>query len=189
MEPEGVGHEGGVNSALRDEAVDPPLFDDLYERHVDAVWRLLARAGVPSSDLEDAVQEVFLVAHRKLPEFRGDSQPKTWLFSIGLRVAKDARRRLARKGGTEPLDAHPRLESDQRLEEQTMQRQRFEQLLRLLDALDDDLREVFVLAELEELSAPEIATVTGHNVNTVYSRMRTARLRFAELVSQQEKTP
>ena len=78
-------------------------FDALYEAHVDAVWRLLQRFGVPESGLEDAVQEVFIVAHRKLKEFRGDSSLKTWLGGICVRVAKDARRLVARKGGLEPL--------------------------------------------------------------------------------------
>ena len=54
---------------------------------------------------------------------------------------------------------------------------------RLLDGLDDDQREVFVLAELEDLSAPEIAEALEVKLNTVYSRLRLARSAFAEVAA------
>jgi RNA polymerase sigma-70 factor (ECF subfamily) len=185
MEMPRPGHSPQVMSAsLRERPPATPDFDEVYETHVDAVWRLLQRSGVPEAELEDAVQEVFLVAHRRLADFRGESSVKTWLFGVGLRVAKDARRRLSRKGGHDALDDHGHLPSPHGLEEQTMHRQAFTQLLRLLESLGEELREVFVLAELEELTAPELSATLGVNVNTVYSRMRTARLRFDALVAE-----
>src|SRR5687767_127874 len=99
------GHSGDVTAAVSIPAGDlRPDFDTLYDEQVDGVWRLLQRFGVPESGLEDAVQEVFIVAHRRLSDFRGDSTLKTWLGGICVRVAKDVRRTLARKGGLEPLD-------------------------------------------------------------------------------------
>lgn len=160
-----------------------PDFDALYDAHVDGVWRLLQRFGVPESGLEDAVQDVFVVAHRKLKDFRGDSSLKTWLGGICVRVAKDARRTLARKGGTEPLDeAIP--QPGPQLEERVGQREALAQVLKLLAALDEEQREVFVLAELEGMTMPEIAEATGVNLNTLYTRLRTARQRFNALVAE-----
>ena len=69
-------------------------FRAFYDEHVALVWRTLFRLGVAKADLPDALQEVFLVAYRKLPEFEGRSKPSTWLVSICYRVAGD-RRRLA----------------------------------------------------------------------------------------------
>ncbi len=173
-----------MTAALSYSAPLPLDFDALYEAHVDGVWRLTQRLGVPESGLEDAVQEVFLIAHRRLSEFRGDSSLKTWLGGIAIRVAKEVRRSASRKGASEPLDDHPQLESPHRLEETVSQRQALAQVLKLLDALEDEHREVFVFADLEGLSAPEIAEVTGTNLNTIYTRLRTARQRFNALVAE-----
>ncbi len=178
------GHSEHVSAALSHSAPLPLDFDALYEAHVDGVWRLAQRLGVPDSGLEDAVQEVFLIAHRRLADFRGESTLKTWLGGITVRVAKDVRRSASRKGTPEPLEDHPQLESPHRLEETVSQRQALAQVLKLLDALDDDLREVLVFADLEGLSAPEIAEITGTNLNTIYTRLRTARQRFNALVAE-----
>lgn len=56
-------------------------------------------------------------------------------------------------------------------------------LHQLLDQLEDEKREVFVLAELEQLSAPEMAASLGVNVNTLYARVRAARAAFEQAVS------
>src|SRR5512139_2423593 len=69
-------------------------FRAFYDEHLALVWRTLFRLGMAKADLPDAVQEVFLVAFRKLPEFEGRSKPSTWLVGICYRVASD-RRRLA----------------------------------------------------------------------------------------------
>ena len=151
-----AGHSGdvtaGVSIPLRQPTRD---FDALYEAHVDGVWRLLERFGVPESGLEDAVQDVFIIAHRRLSEFRGDSTVKTWLGGISVRVAKDVRRSLQRKGPIEQLDegmAHPGTQ----LEEHVQQRQALTQVLRLLEELEEDQREVLVLADFEGMTAPEM---------------------------------
>lgn len=178
------GHSADVTAAVSIPAPQAlPDFDTLYEGHVDGVWRLLQRFGVPEAGLEDAVQEVFLVAHRRLADFRGDSTLKTWLGGICVRVAKDARRSLARKGTHEPLDESMPQPGPQ-LEDRVGQRQALEHVLRLLEELDEDQREVFVLAELEGMTAPEIAQATGVNLNTLYTRLRSARQRFNALVTQ-----
>lgn len=149
---------------------DARLLGRLYEAHADAVFRALARWGVPDASLDDALQETFLIASRKLPEFEGRSTHLTWLFGIALRVARGVRR--ARK--YEPLgDVEPAAPGG--LDDELEARRAAALLDRLLADLDEDQREVFVLAELEELTAPEIAEITGAKLNTVYSRLRLAR--------------
>lgn len=73
------------------EALVGPETARLFQAHAQEVWRFLKYLGVREHDLADACQEVFLVAHRKLPEFRGESAPRTWLYGISLRVAKTAK--------------------------------------------------------------------------------------------------
>ncbi|HEX4338588.1 MAG TPA: sigma-70 family RNA polymerase sigma factor [Polyangiaceae bacterium] len=155
-----------------------PPFEAIYEEHFDFVWRSLRRLGVPDAQLDDAVQDVFVVVHRRLPEFEGRSTIKTWLFGIALRVASALRRSAARRP-TEPLvedppDEHAGLDADAQREASEAARL----VHRLLDSLDDDRRAVFVLTELEEMTAPEISAALGVNLNTVYSRLRLARRDF-----------
>src|SRR3982750_1325568 len=97
----GLGHTGGVDAVLPAEGFDTnavtPDFAGLYEGTVDVAWRVLARLGVHSAELEDAVQDVFVIAHRRLATLRSDVKPATWVGGIALRVAHDYRRRTARK--------------------------------------------------------------------------------------------
>lgn len=157
-------------------------FNAFYDAHVDGVWRLLERLGVTSSLVEDAAQDVFVIAHRRLAEFRGDSTPKTWVTGIALRVAKDYRRAHARRGPQEPLEEVPHLEASGRPDEQAMTNQAFRQVLLMADQLDEPQRLVFTLVELEGFTVPEVARLTGTNANTLSTRLRAARTRFNELV-------
>ncbi len=157
-------------------------FDALYDAHFDFVWRSLRRLGVPEPQLDDAVQDAFLVVHRRLADFEGRSSVRTWLFGIALRVAHDHRRALSRHGLPEPLEGEPADRSSLLPDEQTARAQALAFLDRFLATLDDDKRAVFILAELEEMTAPEIAEALSANVNTVYSRLRAARRAFEEVV-------
>lgn len=155
----------------------------LYDEHVDFVWRTVEYLGVPPSVLEDAVQDVFLVVHRRLGDFRRASSVRSWVGGICLRVAKDYRRSLQRRGTLGTLDEiaevpHPDADPH-RAAEST---EAAAQVRRLLDKLDDDLRTAFVLAEFADYAAPEIAEMTGANLNTVYSRIRLGRARFNAMV-------
>jgi RNA polymerase sigma-70 factor (ECF subfamily) len=161
------------------ETTAPITFLDLYETHLSFVWNGVRRLGVPESAIEDVVQEVFLVVHRKLGEFEGRSSLKTWLFGIALRVVRHYRRSQRAKGGVEPDDVDSLPDARASSPQQSAERgQMIDVLHRLLDDLDDDKREVLVLAELQQMTAPEIAEVTGANLNTVYWRLRVARQEF-----------
>lgn len=169
-------------------AAPAPGFQAVYAEHVDAVWRSLRSLGVPDAGVEDAVQDIFLVVHRRLPEFAGRSALRTWLFGIVLHVARNHRRRERRKGGGAPLDVDV-ADLGPGPHEEAVAAEAVELLARLLEELDEAKREVFVLGELEQMTAPEIAEALGIPVNTVYSRLRAARLGFAAAVARHQRGP
>jgi RNA polymerase sigma-70 factor, ECF subfamily len=162
---------------IAEEAAPPPTFVALYEEYFDFVWRSARRLGVPEASLDDVVQDVFVTVYRRLGSFEGRSQVKTWIYGILRHTVRDLRR-TARRKPTEALDHEPpdlRAGSPQDAFAK-------EQGTRLLHAvlleLSEELREVFVLSELEQMSAPEVSAALSLNVNTVYSRLRTARKEF-----------
>lgn len=156
-------------------------FEVLYRENAPAIWRFLERLGVPSRHLEDAAQDTFIVAHKRLPTFRGASSVTTWLHGIALKVAKDYRRSEARRGRWEPL-AHELTAVQLGPDQSAANREELDLVLKLLDALEERQRTVFVLMELQGLTTAEAAEVTEANMNTVSTRLRAARQRFSELV-------
>lgn len=159
------------------EARAAPSFQAVYRDFFSPIWRTLRRLGVEQAQLDDAVQEVFIVVHRRLPEFDGRSL-RGWLYAIAVRVASDHRRGTAQRR-TVPLPetlVDPRADPARASELEESVRL----LHQLLGELDEPKRTVFVLGELEELSVPEIAAALAENQNTVSSRLRTARDRFDE---------
>lgn len=161
-------------------------FRAVYEAHAAFVWRNLRRLGVSDADVEDKLQEVFVVAHRRWEEFidRGHG-PRAWLFQIALRVASDARRHRRRH----PVDPDGGAAQDRQSIEppQTAaidQRQQLDLLDRALSAIDMGRRAVLVLHEIEQMTAPEIARTLDLPLNTVYSRLRVARIELEQELRQ-----
>jgi RNA polymerase sigma-70 factor (ECF subfamily) len=170
--------------SLADKDRDSTPFDRLYAEHVSFVWSTLRRLGVSRRHLEDAVQDVFLVVHRRLSTYDAARPARPWLAGIVLRVAHDHRRRTGRKEVMlAPLD-EGELPSD-RADPlgQAVRGEQVEQLDRLLSALPDKQRVVFVLAEMQDLSSREVGEALGLNINTVNTRLRSARQRFDEMVA------
>jgi RNA polymerase sigma-70 factor (ECF subfamily) len=155
-------------------------FRAFYDEHVALVWRTLFRLGTAKADLPDAVQEVFLVAFRKLPEFEGRSKASTWLVGICYRVVSD-RRRMAHVRREIGHEGAVLLQRDERPgpDEMAERRERVELLDELLARLRPEQREVFVMFELGELSGKEIAAIVGAPLKTVFSRLRLAREAFS----------
>src|SRR5687767_2802019 len=92
-----LGREVVGEDALAAKAAERSRFDQVYDEHVDFVWRSARRLGVPGTFADDVVQQTFLVVHRRLHDFEHRSSVKTWLFSILLRVVQDHRRSMRRK--------------------------------------------------------------------------------------------
>lgn len=164
-------------------STDPRWVVDAYHAHVRELWGLLGRLGVPQSSLEDAVQEVFLVLHRRRHEFRGESSLRTWIHGIAVNVARRDYDRRQREARTIPAIDEPRRLDDPELAARDSEA--IARLDRLLAPLSAEQREVFVLAEVAELPVPEIAKMVGANLNTVYSRLRLARAHVQRTLDEQ----
>jgi RNA polymerase sigma-70 factor (ECF subfamily) len=169
----------------------PPSFAGVYEEHFAFVWRNARRLGIADSHLDDVVQDVFVVVHRKLSEFEGRSSVRTWLFGIVLRTVRDHWRTVRRKAGelgpqAGDIDVDTVHEAEERgPHARATQAEAVRRLHALLDTLGQEKREIFVLAELEQLSVVEIAELLEVNLNTAYARLRAARAEFeAALVRQ-----
>jgi RNA polymerase sigma-70 factor (ECF subfamily) len=161
-------------------------FDELYCQHFDFVWRNLRRLGVQEGLVEDAAQDAFVVVHRRLGDLHPDASAKAWLFGIALRVAHDYRRSRRRKPAFS-FDADTHVSPDAGPFEDAAATEARALLERFLSTLDEPKRAVFVLAELEDMSAPEISQALGAGTNTIYSRLRTARALFVDFLAQQEQ--
>jgi RNA polymerase sigma-70 factor (ECF subfamily) len=151
-------------------------FEAAYRAHFAFAWRSLRRLGVPERDLPDATQEVFLVVHKKLPEFDARSRLSTWVYAICLRVASDRRRRASNRyevlaEGSEPLRDASNADPPELGERRAL-------LEAALDALSLEQRAVFTLFELEGMTGEEIATLLEIPAPTVHSRLRLAREAF-----------
>jgi RNA polymerase sigma-70 factor (ECF subfamily) len=149
----------------------------IFRDHAGFVLRVVRRLGVAPRDVEDVAQEVFVVVHRKLDTFTGESSVRTWLFGIASRVASDHRRRAYVQ--RENLEAEPpAVNIDAQQAEDFHQRELRKNLDRALDELDEAKRAVFVLYEMEGVPMTEIAESLGCPLPTAYSRLREARERI-----------
>jgi RNA polymerase sigma-70 factor (ECF subfamily) len=172
-------------------ALEKPNFDQVYEEHVDFVFRSARRLGVGDHAIDDVVQHVFVVVHRRLAEFEGRSSMKTWLFSILLHAAREHRRSMRRKSPHwwgAPADPDLIVDSSRNPEEEAQRAEASRTIDLLLENLDGDKRVVFVMAELEQMTAIEISEATGLDTKAVYSRLRAARIDFERAAAKLRKT-
>jgi RNA polymerase sigma-70 factor (ECF subfamily) len=166
----------------------PPTFKEVYDEHFRFVWRSLRRLGVPESDVADAVQDVFLVVHRRLGEFEGRSKVTTWLYGISYRVARD-RRRLAhvrRRADDDDGQIDERADERADVAAAAERKQGLELLEVILDEMPIEQRAVFTLFELDAMSGDAIAEMLEIPVGTVYSRLRIAREQFRKTLARFE---
>ena len=169
---------------------EPPSFDEVYEQNFAFVWRNVRSLGAQPGSIEDVVQDVFLIVHRKMSDYDAErASMKTWLFGILRRVVRDHRRTVRRKPaqfGTREGDAEMETISEEAHKgpHETAARAEAVRLLEsLLASLDEEKREVFVLAEIEQMTVPEIAQAIDINVNTAYARLRAARQEFEQALA------
>lgn len=170
----GDGHGESVKAASADEGRIG--LDELYRKHAPFVARFLLRIGVDRDSVEDAMQEVFLVAHRKGGYVAGPAKPTTWLGQIAIRIASTHRRSRSRRRERpegEMIERAPGTTGNPEVE--TERRRAMARLAEAMDVLDLDHRAVFVLFELEGLSGDEIAAALGIPLGTVHSRVYNAR--------------
>jgi RNA polymerase sigma-70 factor (ECF subfamily) len=169
-----------ISAAARVEPAVLP-FRALFHAHVDFVWRVLRRLGVPDAEADDAVQEVFMVVARQLVGYQERGTVRAWLFTIARRVAQHSRRsRIRRERTQQSSPASSGSDDPHRLAERS---QAVTLLREFLATLDENQAMVFYLAEVEGLSIPDIASSMQSNLNTAYGRLRLARKRFEAFVA------
>lgn len=161
--------------------------EQLYVEHVAMVWSGLRKLGVPEASIEDAVQDVFLVAHRRLGDFEGRSSIKTWLYGILLRVAKDYRRAQSRQAQrvdrlAEIVSVNP--DSPQLPIREAERREANQVLHAILAELDESCREILLLVDIEEFSVREAAAVLHLHIRACQRRLRVARATFEKKLAQ-----
>jgi RNA polymerase sigma factor (sigma-70 family) len=143
----------------------------LFDAHCDFVCRVLAHHGVHEAALDDAVQDVFVTAHRRWSSFEGRSSARSWLYGIARRIAFRYRRAAdARARRFVPADDG----APEGVDEPFARMHAAHSLAALLHGLDADKRVVFVLTEVEGMTAPEVAEALGIPLGTAYSRLRAA---------------
>ena len=176
--------DGSAPSRARPRDVRRRSFEPLYREHYTFVWRCLLGLGV-RVDTEDAVQEVFATAYRRLHSYEGRGSMRGWLAGIARRVAsrwrRTSERRQRRHAAIEPPDDVDDLETWLRRKEAEIFLDSF------LEGLDADRRGVFVLCDLEGLRGREAAEALGLNQNTAYARLRSARASFEEACARLEQ--
>ena len=192
MVAEALGRRLPQGSPADERSAAAPAADlaTVYEAHFRYVWRCLRSLGVDDAVLDDAMQDVFVVVQRKLADFDGGAELRTWLYAIALHIARKYRERRRREPAsletTRP--SQPELALAESGERTALSNERLALARAVLETLSDDQREVFVLARVEQMSAPEIASVVGVPLNTVYSRLRAARLAFEAEVARRKSS-
>lgn len=163
-------------AALPDVEPARPCLRELFREHLDYVWRIARAFGMPADAADDVAQEVFLVVHRRLPTFQPGGSIRAWLFGITRNVVQHHRRAYARRernlASVEPPPPAAAPEASVELRQAAALMQEF------LDRLDFDKRIVLLLADIEGLTASEIAEALDIPLGTVFSRLRAARLKL-----------
>jgi RNA polymerase sigma-70 factor (ECF subfamily) len=168
-----------------DERPDDARFPDIFHEYAPFVLRAMRHLGVGSADLNDQCQDVFVAVFQGLEGFGGRSSLRTWIYGICRHTAANYRRRAYIRRERAVADVPERATPPNQYEELERQ-QGSQQLQALLEVLDDDKREAFVLYELEELSMKEVAAICDCPLQTAYSRLHAARRLLLEAYRQRE---
>jgi RNA polymerase sigma-70 factor, ECF subfamily len=163
---------------------DPERLERAIHDDYRFIWRLLRRFGVAEMQAEDAAQQVFLIVAERLDDI-APGRERSFAFGTAMRVAQSVKRRLAREVPHEGMDDRASAHTGPDV---LVEQKRARELLdEVLQAMTVDARTVFILYELEALSAPEIAALIEVPLGTVASRLRRARELFRTLVAERER--
>lgn len=157
--------------------------EELFGSHAPFVARLLYRLGVPASELDDVVQEVFLVVHRLGGYTPGPATPTTFLGHIACNAARSARRSARTRASRREVADLETLASHAHGPVQLLELH--DELLQLeaaLGSLEPELRALLILVDLEGESCTAVAASQHTPVGTVYWRLHRARQKFQAAV-------
>ena len=165
-------------------------FEELYRAHAGRLYNLVYRMAGSQAEAEDLLQDVFLLAHRKLGSFRGESSLGTWLYRLAVNQCLDFLRgrqaRLSRTtdsldedGAAEPAAAAPAVPTAiSRLD-----------LDRAIARLPDGCRAAFILHDVEGFEHNEVARLLGVSEGTSKSQVHKARLKLRAMLSSRTPAP
>jgi RNA polymerase sigma-70 factor (ECF subfamily) len=184
----------GASAARSASDVEPwPVeIGELFSAYHQRVSIWVRRLGGPGLDVDDAVQEVFLFAHRRLHRWRGREKLVVWLYRVTENVVRHQRRRLHRQrrfladGGENHLATDVAVPAELAADAET-RRQALQLIYRVLDRMSERSRSLIILFELEELSGQEIAELKGAKVATVWVWLHRARAEFRRHLEAFEK--
>jgi RNA polymerase sigma-70 factor (ECF subfamily) len=158
-------------------------FEQIYASEIRYVWNSLHRLGVPTRDLEDVAHETLLTIYRKLDEYDSGRPLRPWIFGFVYRTAADYRKRAYNRNeiaADENFDT--RVDDSPTAEQEVVKQQERALVAKALETLSLEHCAVFVMMEIDGHSAPEVVEALGMPLNTVYSRLRTARADFTAAV-------
>jgi RNA polymerase sigma-70 factor (ECF subfamily) len=160
-------------------------FESIYRQYFDFVWSSVRRLGVSPAAMDDVVQEVFIVINSRLHTLEQPQALRSWIYGIVRRtVSAHHRSRRVREASGAALAVEPNPQALPRTPcDLVEQNDQVKLLFALLEELDEPKREVFTMAELDELTVPEIAEILEIPLNTAYSRLRAARQAFEEALA------
>jgi RNA polymerase sigma-70 factor, ECF subfamily len=162
-----------------------PPFNAIYQQYFGFVWASAKRLGVRPEAMDDVVQEIFIVIHSKVHTLEKPEALRSWIYGVVRRTVSDHHASRGSKPLGSPLEGalEARLSGGATPLETAEIADRLALVSRLIGELAETKREVFVLSELHEMTAPEIADALGIPLNTAYSRLRAAREEFEEALA------
>jgi RNA polymerase sigma-70 factor (ECF subfamily) len=163
-----------------------PPFQAIYKQYLDFVWSSARHLGAGTDNIDDVVQDVFILIHSKIGTLQRPEALRSWIYGIVRRTVSDYRRsRRTRDAAGASLGAEPKSREPSPLD--IAERNADLELLEsVLAELDEPKREIFVMVEVLEMTVPEVVQALEIPLNTAYSRLRLARQSFEEVLARHE---
>jgi RNA polymerase sigma-70 factor, ECF subfamily len=178
---------------------DGGAFEELYRQHSSRLYNLAYRMAGGPTEAEDLLQDIFLLAYRKVGSFRGESSLGTWLYRLAMNHCLDVlRSRHARMGEqTDSLDDDSAMEVaeapfdvaqggvfDAATTRSAIGAVSRLDLERAIDTLPPACRAAFLLHDVEGFGHEEVGTILGISEGTSKSQVHKARLRIRQYLRQ-----
>ena len=162
-------------------SIEVPAFDSIYAQYFEFVRFSARYFGVKPPAMDDVVQEIFMVIHRKLATLRQPESLRSWIYSIVRRTVTDYHRTQRTRLASDlvlSLFVETQQETQPTPLELTEQSEAAQLLQGLLEEIDPRKREVLILVEAQGMTVPEISSGLEIPLDTVYTRLRAARIAF-----------
>jgi RNA polymerase sigma-70 factor, ECF subfamily len=170
----------------RARAGQPEALEQLLERHQAQVYRFGMKMCRDPEDAKDVLQDTLLSVARNVRDFRAGSSLSTWLYTIARSfcVKKRRKSKFAPPSSAVPLETAEHVADSRATADETVASKQVEEALEVaIASLEPMYREVLLLRDVEGLTAPEVARVTGASVQAVKSRLHRARLAVREQIA------